>query len=238
MKKNNKIKKSVSVLAFLFVCAVSVILSSCSDELDIQQSYPFKVETMPVPKDLVRGQTVEIRCELKAEGKFDGTIYTIRYFQHDGKGSLRMENGTVFQPNDRYLLENEKFRLYYTSASTETQTLTVVVEDNFGKSYEMEFMSLGTVYRNLVFFQQQGQVQSVGVVNGQERFDANTAPHSHFVCTNCGAVIDLHSVKLDSSLTRDVSEQYGLAVERHELTFYGRCQTCMKQEESNQNIQQ
>ena len=67
------------------------------------------------------------------------TIYTIRYFQHDGKGSLRMENGTVFQPNDRYLLENEKFRLYYTSASTETQTLTVVVEDNFGKSYEMEF---------------------------------------------------------------------------------------------------
>ena len=134
MKKNNKIKKSVSMLAFLFVCAVSVILSSCSDELDIQQSYPFKVETMPVPKDIVRGQTVEIRCELKAEGKFDGTIYTIRYFQHDGKGSLRMENGTVFQPNDRYLLENEKFRLYYTSASTETQMLTVVVEDNFGKS--------------------------------------------------------------------------------------------------------
>ena len=97
MKKNNKIKKSVSVLAFLFVCALSVILSSCSDELDIQQSYPFKVETMPVPKDIVRGQTVEIRCELKAEGQFDGTIYTIRYFQHDGKGSLRMENGTVFK---------------------------------------------------------------------------------------------------------------------------------------------
>lgn len=99
-------------------------------------------------------------------------------------------------------------------------------------------LSLGTVYRNLVFFQQQGQVQSVGVVNGQERFDGNTAPHSHFVCTNCGAVIDLHSIKLDSSLTRDVSEQYGLSVERHELTFYGRCQTCMKQEESKQNIQQ
>ena len=99
-------------------------------------------------------------------------------------------------------------------------------------------LSLGTVYRNLLFFQQNGTIQSVGVVNGQERFDAVTAPHSHFVCTNCGAVIDLHSIKLDSSLTRDVSEQYGLAVERHELTFYGRCQTCMKQEESNQNIQQ
>ena len=139
MKKNNKIKKSVSMLAFLFVCAVSVILSSCSDELDIQQSYPFKVETMPVPKDIVRGQTVEIRCELKAEGKFDGTIYTIRYFQHDGKGSLRMENGTVFLPNDRYLLENEKFRLYYTAEGEEAHNFIVVVEDNFGNSFELEF---------------------------------------------------------------------------------------------------
>ena len=45
-------------------------------------------------------------------------------------------------------------------------------------------LSLGTVYRNLLFFQQNGTIQSVGVVNGQERFDAVTAPHSHFVCTS------------------------------------------------------
>lgn len=50
-----------------------------------------------------------------------------------------MENGTAFQPNGRYRLGNEKFRLYYTLASTETQTLTVVMGDNFGKSYEMKF---------------------------------------------------------------------------------------------------
>ena len=50
-----------------------------------------------------------------------------------------MENVTAFQSNDRYWLENEKFRLYYTLVNTETQTLTVVMEDNFGKSYEMLF---------------------------------------------------------------------------------------------------
>ena len=61
MKKNYKIKKSVSVLAFLFVCAVSVILSSCSDELDIQQSYPFKVETMPSTPSAIFSMTEKVR---------------------------------------------------------------------------------------------------------------------------------------------------------------------------------
>ena len=89
-------------------------------------------------------------------------------------------------------------------------------------------LSLGTVYRNLIFFQQRGDIQSVGVVRGQERFDAVTSPHSHFVCNSCGAVSDLHNIQLDADLNRSVSRQYGLAVERHELTFYGLCPECMQ----------
>ena len=50
-------------------------------------------------------------------------------------------------------------------------------------------LSLGTVYRNLVLFQQQGLIQSIGVVKGQERFDGCIAPHSHLICTCCGAVM-------------------------------------------------
>ena len=42
------------------------------------------------------------------EGDFSGTLYTIRYFQFEGEGSLKMDNGITFLPNDRYLLENEK----------------------------------------------------------------------------------------------------------------------------------
>ena len=88
-------------------------------------------------------------------------------------------------------------------------------------------LSVGTVYRNLDFFRQHGMVRSVGVVKGQERFDAMTAPHTHFVCSCCGDVIDLDDIQLDAELDRTVCEQYGLAVERHELTFHGLCQTCM-----------
>ena len=97
-------------------------------------------------------------------------------------------------------------------------------------------LSLGTVYRNLLFFQRQGTIQSVGVVHGQERFDAVTTPHSHFVCNTCGAVIDLHGISMDANLNRAVREQYGFEVDRNELTFYGKCQACMQAEKNEEDV--
>lgn len=87
-------------------------------------------------------------------------------------------------------------------------------------------LSLGTVYRNLVFFQERGLVQSVGVVQGQERFDGIVAPHSHFICSCCGLVMDLPGIHPGGRLDRTVGRQYGLVVERHELTFHGLCPSC------------
>jgi len=69
---NNK-NKRISIFKALALClfaAVSLTAVSCDDDMDIQQSYPFTVETMPVPNKVVKGQTVEIRCELKKEGDF------------------------------------------------------------------------------------------------------------------------------------------------------------------------
>ena len=94
-------------------------------------------------------------------------------------------------------------------------------------------LSLGTVYRNLIFFRQQGLIQSVGVVGGQERFDGTLTPHSHFVCDCCGSVLDLPDIHLDGGLDQTVSRQYGLSVQRHELTFRGLCQSCA-QSQTNQ----
>ena len=136
--KNLRVKL-MSMVTVLFVGLMGCFLASCDDELDIQQSYPFTVETMPVPGKVTKGQTVEIRCEMKKEGNYANALYTIRYFQFEGEGTLKMDNGITFLPNDRYLLENEKFRLYYTSGCSEAQNFIVVVEDNFGNAYELEF---------------------------------------------------------------------------------------------------
>ena len=122
-----------------FIGIAACLFSSCDNELDIRQAYPFTVETMPVQTKIARGETAEIRCELKREGRYDEVRYTIRYFQPDGKGTLRMDDGTVFLPNDRYSLEREVLRLYYTSASTDQQTIDIYVEDNFGQCEQLSF---------------------------------------------------------------------------------------------------
>ena len=138
---NNK-NKRISIFKALALClfaAISLTLVSCDDDMDIQQSYPFTVETMPVPNKVTRGQTVEIRCELKKTGDFANTLYTIRYFQFEGEGTLKMAGGITFLPNDRYPLDREVFRLYYTSRSDDQQTIDVYVEDNTGQVVKTSF---------------------------------------------------------------------------------------------------
>lgn len=127
------------MLVGCYIVAALVLVAACNDKLDIQTKYPFTVETMPVQKKLKVNETAEIRCELKREGRWEDTRYTIRWFLYDGKGTLKTEDGTVLLPNDRYPLERETFRLYYTSLSDDQSSLKVWVEDSFGQAVELEF---------------------------------------------------------------------------------------------------
>lgn len=122
-------------MATAFFC-----LGSCDSNLDIQQEYPFTVEAMPVADKIKNGETLEIRLEILSDGDFNGTVYTLRYFQPDGDGLLKMEDGTVLKPNDRYLLNEKKFRLYYTSKSAdEAQTIDLYFENNWKDIRQLSF---------------------------------------------------------------------------------------------------
>ena len=49
------------VIVGCYIVAALVLVTACNDSLDIQQAYPFTVETLPVPKKLKVGETAEIR---------------------------------------------------------------------------------------------------------------------------------------------------------------------------------
>ena len=91
-------------------------------------------------------------------------------------------------------------------------------------------LSLGTVYRNLTFFREQGVIRSVGVVDGHERFDANTENHTHFVCTCCHSVIDIPDIAAGEQVEQQVCRQYGFRTDHHDLTVFGTCDQCIKNE--------
>lgn len=92
---------------------------------------------------------------------------------------------------------------------------------------EIPDLSLGTVYRNLTLFKNQGKAISVATVNGVERFDGNTQPHVHFICNGCSAVIDLEDMAVPQSLTATAENTCGGKVTECQLSFTGLCQTCM-----------
>lgn len=85
-------------------------------------------------------------------------------------------------------------------------------------------LSLGTVYRNITRFKEKGMVVTVANVNGEERIDADTSPHAHFICNCCGGVYDVFDSKLDATAESLTSQ--GFKIDSSSVSFYGLCYKC------------
>lgn len=117
--------RSVCIFMLLF-------LVSCSGGLDIKQNYDFNVKTLPVPKKLREGESAVIEFTIMRSGYYTDVVFSFRYFQMDGQGTLYNSNGDQFTMN-RYYEVRDHFKLIYVSHCSELQTLDFVFTDNFGK---------------------------------------------------------------------------------------------------------
>jgi len=59
-------------------------------------------------------------------------------------------------------------------------------------------ISLDTVYRALRLFEEMGIISRVGHCDDKTRFDANTDPHHHFICTRCRVIKDFCAENLNT----------------------------------------
>ncbi len=96
---------------------------------------------------------------------------------------------------------------------------------------EYPHISLGTVYRNIAFFVEQGLVRHICTVNNCERFDADTSPHTHFICEICGEVSDVKNFRYSRDLDVSMESILPCKVSHHGLFFYGKCAKCLEKED-------
>lgn len=89
-------------------------------------------------------------------------------------------------------------------------------------------LSLATVYRNLSQMKSAGMIQSLGVVDGQERFDAIVEPHTHFICTQCSTILDLPPLELPQALIDQAETDSGCRITGSSLRLTGLCARCRK----------
>jgi len=113
--------------------------------------------------------------------------------------------------------------IFDTLAATKEHPSAEVIYNSLKLRYPK--LSLGTVYRNLMRFKQEGTVQYLTVVDGQERFDGNTSEHAHFICDKCGAVVDL-DIPLPDGINRP-AEQGGFEISFRQLFLHGLCPACV-----------
>jgi Fur family peroxide stress response transcriptional regulator len=88
-------------------------------------------------------------------------------------------------------------------------------------------ISLDTVYRTLRLLEDQGIISRYGSLGERTRFDANVAPHHHFVCIRCGLVEDFHSEALDHWHPPAAVRAIG-AVRSVHVELRGLCKICQQ----------
>lgn len=86
-------------------------------------------------------------------------------------------------------------------------------------------VSLDTVYRTLHLLEDKGIITRIGGLKDPARFDANSRPHHHFLCTACGLMLDFYSPAYDRVAPPVEVNEMG-TVESIRVEIRGLCSQC------------
>jgi len=90
---------------------------------------------------------------------------------------------------------------------------------------EIPSISLGTVYRNLKFLRERGEILELDLSGTLSRFDAIAEIHYHFRCESCDNVFDV-GIPVIQELNERAALKTGFEIMHHRLEFRGLCSQC------------
>jgi Fur family peroxide stress response transcriptional regulator len=90
----------------------------------------------------------------------------------------------------------------------------------------MPTISLDTVYRTLLTFEQHNLIARVNTRESLARFDALMEPHHHLICELCHGIEDIQSKSLDELQLADRVSDWG-EIQKIDVVMYGVCKKCL-----------
>lgn len=100
------------------------------------------------------------------------------------------------------------------------------VETVFRKVRErIPTLALDTAYRTFAVLEREKALARVSLFSDKARFDPNTEPHHHFVCTRCGLVRDFYNEQTGNFRIPETVKSWG-AVDTVYIELRGICRAC------------
>jgi Fe2+ or Zn2+ uptake regulation protein len=125
----------------------------------------------------------------------------------------------------KYSRQRESIKHYLSTTKEHPTADTVYLH----MKKEFPNISLGTVYRNLNLLTEIGEAIKIPTPDGGDRFDGRLEPHNHFLCTECGQLLDLEiDVKNIEEFNRTAGENFDGMIQSSSILFYGKCGDCIK----------
>ncbi len=88
-------------------------------------------------------------------------------------------------------------------------------------------ISRGTVYRNLKVLEEEGAIIDLNVDGTFGRYEIRHDNHYHFLCEQCGRIIDIFE-PVETELNVRFAKRTGFKITRHRLEFHGICKDCQR----------
>jgi len=88
-------------------------------------------------------------------------------------------------------------------------------------------ISVDTVYRTLWLLRDLGLIGTLTTCGPSVRFDGDSTPHHHFVCTRCGEVYDFYSAEFDQLRVPKEVRAQGI-VQKTQVEMRGTCLRCAR----------
>ena len=104
----------------------------------------------------------------------------------------------------------------YLKAAGITPTLqrTIVMDDLYHNRTH------ATIYNTINLFVAKGLVSELTIDEKCAHYDFDTSVHTHFQCTDCGTIFDVHSTRMRYRLPR------GFTLQTEQHCTYGICAAC------------